>query len=1016
VIKQPEIPLSQLDYLSEREKDQLLLQFNDTFSAYPATSTIIDLWEQQVEETPGHTAIVYEETGITYKELNEIANQFGDYLRERYDIQPDDLLGIKLDRSEWMIIAILGVLKSGGAYVPMDPDYPQERIDYMVSDSACKVLIDEQELQRFRKELEDWSGVEDVYKKSNPEKINKPSDLAYVIYTSGTTGNPKGALIEHRNVVRLMKADKSLFDFGPDDVWTLFHSFCFDFSVWEMYGALLFGGKLIILASQTAKDPNACLEVLHREGVTVLNQTPSSFYNLIKQEQEKTVACLQLRYVIFGGEALSPGRLTEWKARYPATRLINMYGITETTVHVTYKEITEAEIDSNRSNIGRPIPTLSCYVLDPNRKLVPIGVVGELYVGGDGVCRGYLNRNELTQEKFKANPFKKGDRLYRTGDKVKILENGEMEYMGRLDDQIKIRGYRIETAEVESVLQKVEGVEEGVVLVRKGIEDENEMVAYVVSKEKLHIGMLRNALSLQLPGYMIPAHFVQIEQFPLTANGKLNRQALPSPEGLGISTGVEYIAPRNATENRLALIWQEILGREQIGMEDDFFELGGHSLKVTRLASQIYKEFEVKLNFTELFTQTTPAAQAKLIGQVKKTGFSEISPAALQPHYPLSSSQRRLWILSQFEEGNIAYNMPGVYELEGDLNVAALEGAFGDLIERHEILRTVFKEEDEGEVRQFILSPEETGFRITCLDLRKKQETIDHLIAADLIHPFDLASGVLLRAALYRVSEQKWVLTYVMHHIISDGWSMKILIDELLLLYTIRSRGGINPLSPLRIHYKDYAIWQQQQIGNESLAKDKAWWVKQLEGELPVLELLGDRPRPAVKTYDGGSINKTLETTLTDKFKGLLLEEGATLFMGLLAAVNTLLYRYTGQEDIILGSPIAGREHPDLEGQIGFYVNTLPLRARFSGKDTYRQLLAGLKQVTLGAYEHQTYPFDEIVAESGLQRDISRNALFDILIVMQNAGNVESFEPDLESLKVTPREVEEQKTSKFDIA
>ncbi|MGO4295015.1 amino acid adenylation domain-containing protein, partial [Chitinophaga sp. RAB17] len=543
-------------------------------------------------------ALVFEGTALTYKALNERANQLGDYLRQQYHIQAGDLAGIQLGRSEQMVIAILGILKSGGAYVPVDPEYPADRIDYMIADSQCKVVIDEEELLTFSKNA-------DGYTKQNLAIVSRPDDPAYVIYTSGTTGRPKGTLITHSNVVRLFKNDQPLFDFNASDVWTLFHSYCFDFSVWEMYGALLFGGKLIVVPSLTARDPQAFITLLNREGVTVLNQTPSSFYNILKQAPVTTDISLRLRYVIFGGEALSPGKLKGWKARYPDTKLINMYGITETTVHVTYKEITEEEISKNISNIGIPIPTLSCYVLDEHRQLLPPGVPGELYVGGAGVAKGYLNRDDLNKERFIENPFKAGERLYRSGDAVKISADWELEYLGRIDAQVKIRGYRIEMGEIESILQEHPAVTAAVVIAISVSDGEKELVAYITGREALNTSDMRAWLGQRLPDYMVPGYFVQLDDLPLTANGKVDRKRLPDPEGLGMETGIAYIAPRNEIEETLVLIWQEILGRERIGIKDNFFEIGGHSLKATRLIMQVKKIFSVTIDLKSVFLEPT---------------------------------------------------------------------------------------------------------------------------------------------------------------------------------------------------------------------------------------------------------------------------------------------------------------------------------------------------------------------------------------------------------------------------
>ncbi|HEY0065812.1 MAG TPA: amino acid adenylation domain-containing protein, partial [Flavisolibacter sp.] len=690
-------PIRQLDYLEDDEKHQLLHGFNDAAVDYPQDKTIVHLFEEQAAATPHNIAVAFEDKELSYRELNEQANQLAHYLRSSYAIHPDDLIAVQLERSEQMIVSLLAVLKSGGAYVPIDPEYPQERIGYMISDSGCKLVIDEELLKSFRKE-------EDRYSRENLTSSSLlPSHLAYVIYTSGTTGKPKGSLIEHRNVVRLFKTGKPLFDFGEKDVWTVFHSFCFDFSVWEMYGALLFGGKTVVVSKAIAQDTAAYRQLLVEQKVTVLNQTPSAFYNLIREELESTTTGLQLRYVIFGGEALSPGRLRDWKEKYPVTKLVNMYGITETTVHVTCKEITKKEIEENISNIGKPIPTLSCYVLDQNGQLLPPGVWGELYVGGEGVCRGYLNRPELTAQRFLSSPFKAGERLYRSGDRVRLLQSGELEYGGRMDEQVKVRGYRIELGEIESVLQSHPDVESSVVIARTGTDGEKELVAYVAGSSSLNTPELRRHIGATLPAYMIPTHFVQLDELPLTSNGKVDRKRLPAPEA-GLETGAEYIAPRNETEEKLAGIWQKILGTEKIGVRDNFFELGGHSLRATRLASQVRRQLNVQVPLAELFAHPVLEDMALWIRQATRSEDLRILPVTEQPSYPLSSAQRRLWVLSRFEEANAAYNMPGVYIFEGELDTNAFEMAFQLLIDRHEALRTVFRKDEEGGIRQFIRS------------------------------------------------------------------------------------------------------------------------------------------------------------------------------------------------------------------------------------------------------------------------------------------------------------------------
>jgi amino acid adenylation domain-containing protein len=1010
VVAQPALSIQQLNYLSDEEKTQLLAARQEAPVNYP-DKTITNLFEAQAACTPDNIAVVFDGKQVSYKELNERANQLAGYLRRQYDLQPDELIGVNLERSEWIIIATLGVLKAGGAYVPVDPAYPQERIDFIITDSCCKTVIDEQVLELFRKE-------EHQYGKDNLPSINKPANLAYVIYTSGTTGTPKGALITHNNVVRLFKTDKALFDFTAADVWTMFHSYCFDFSVWEMYGALLYGGKLIIIPGVTARDPEAFLDVLGSEGVTVLNQTPSAFYNLIKHALDKPGSGLSLRYVIFGGEALSPGKLAAWKQQFPETRLINMYGITETTVHVTYKEIGQAEIAANISNIGKPIPTLNCYVLDQQKNLVSEGIWGELYVGGEGVCRGYLNRDELTRQRFLSNPFQPGERLYRSGDKVRWLSNGELEYGGRIDDQVKIRGYRIELGEIAAVLQKHPAIESAVVLAKQNTGGEKELVAYFVSKETLPVSEIHTYVRNILPAYMLPAHYVQLEQIPLNASGKLNHRLLPGPAASVTETGAPYIPPANKTEEKLVAIWEELLGKERISVRDDFFLLGGHSLKATRLASHIFKVFQVKMSVRTLFEKTVLEQQAQYIQQARKTAFTAVMPVPARAYYPASYSQRRLWVLCQFEATSLAYNLHGVYVFEGNLQRDALENAFNTLISRHEILRTVFKQNEQGEILQYVYAAEENRARFFYEDLRSegdREANLKQRVHGAIGKPFDLSSGPLLRAGVYQLTDIKWVFIYVMHHIISDGWSTNILVRELLLLYNAYVRSLPDPLAPLAIQYRDYAIWQQEQLHDQALDNHKTYWLKQLEGVLPVLELPPDKPRPAEKTYGGAAEGIRLDATVSDALQALCLEQGCTLFMGLLAVVNILLYRYTGAEDMIVGSPIAGRDHVDLENQIGLYINTLALRTRFQGSDSFKQLLGRVRSVTLGAYDHQVYPFDQLLDDLRLEKDRSRNYLYDVFIHLDDVrtqGNKEG----LADLEISPYYETNSIASKFDLA
>ncbi|MGD9581211.1 MAG: amino acid adenylation domain-containing protein, partial [Vampirovibrionia bacterium] len=597
VNNKPEL-INDISILSKEEELELLFDFNDTMIDYPHNICIHEIFENQVKKYPQNIAVKYLDTSITYEKLNEKANQLARFLRKN-NVKNDTIVAVLLDRSINMIISLLAILKAGGCYLPINPDYPSDRTNYILENSESIILLTTSnymntvELNGLKVNLD----IPEVYNEenSNLNNINDPEDLAYIIYTSGSTGKPKGVMIQHKNVIRLLINDKQLFDFNENDTWTMFHSFCFDFSVWEVYGSILFGGKLIIVPKDAALNPQLFLELLIKEQVTVLNQTPGAFYNLIEEDLKGTDNDLKIRFVIFGGEALKPIMLKQWHFKYPKTKLVNMYGITETTVHVTYKEITDYEINNNISNIGKPIPTLSTYIMDKNLKLNPIGVIGEICVGGEGVARGYVNRPELTKERFVTNPYPPHDRIYRSGDLAKLLPNGEMVYYGRMDFQVKIRGFRIELAEIENKLLKNPDIKNGIVLAQDLKDGNKVLVAYLVMNNDMSIPDLRSFLSEDLPDYMIPSYFIKMDELPLTSNKKVDRRALPDPITC-IDTGVTYIPPENEIQEKITQIWQQILGVEKISINDNFFALGGHSLKAVTLVAELQKYFNVTVN------------------------------------------------------------------------------------------------------------------------------------------------------------------------------------------------------------------------------------------------------------------------------------------------------------------------------------------------------------------------------------------------------------------------------------
>jgi amino acid adenylation domain len=981
IIAAPQQPIATLSYLDAAAQTLLLDTFNATAVPYDASGTVVDLLEAQVLRSPDHTALLFEGRSFSYQQLNGLSNQLAHYLSATYQVGKEDRVAIRLDRNEWLVISLLGVLKSGAAYVPIDPAYPQDRIDYILEDSSCKVLLDERALHKFLLQAEKYS-------QSNPGLPIMPEDLAYVIYTSGSTGRPKGVMITHGNVSAFMDWCKREFGASSYEIVLGVTSICFDLSVFEICYTLVSGKQLRLLT-----DALSIPQYLDSPAPLLLNTVPSVVNSLLA-----TGANLSRVHVLnMAGEPVAQATLRQLDCERMEVR--NLYGPSEDT---TYSTCYRLKNDDNIL-IGRPISNTQVYILNDHHQLQPLGIAGEICISGSGLARGYLNQTELTAAKFVPHPFIAGERLYKTGDLGKWLPDGNLVFLGRKDDQVKIRGYRVEPGEISQLLQDYPGISSATVVAIKDSSGDYVLAAYFAGEANLHAADLRSWLAAKLPHYMQPAHFIRLEALPLLPNGKLNKKALPAPE----AAGREYIAPRNELEARLVQIWQDILGKAEIGVKDHFFERGGHSLKATRLASQLSRVFHVKIALKDLFNHPVLEDQAKLVAVSQQSVFTAIPALGEQESYVLSSAQRRLWVLSQFEEGSVAYNMPGLFEFEGTLDAAALSRSFETLIQRHEILRTVFRETTDGEIRQYILPATETGFKINYHD--QGQE-----LQINLSQPFNLGTGPLLRADLYPTGPGKWLFTYVMHHIISDGWSMEVLIRELLQLYQAYVQGQPDPLPPLRIHYKDYAAWQQEQLQSDNARQHKEYWLQQFSDGLPVLELPAEKPRPAVKTYHGASMHKQLEAGIADGLNALCQSSGSTLFMTLLAAVKVLLYRYTGQEDIIIGSPVAGRGHSDLEDQIGFYVNTLALRTQFSGTDTYLQLLARIKQVTLDAYEHQSYPFDALVDELHLQRDTSRSALFDVMLVLQHGSGASLLDKALNGLQVKALESTREQ-SKFDL-
>ena len=801
---------------------------------------------------------------------------------------------------------------------------------------------------------------------------------------------------------------------GNQTVFPVLASNAFDIFLFEVFTPLLTGGTALLLDAD--KTQNMHLLATELEQATAFHAVPALMSEIIDHISgaDAKNRYSGIRELYIGGDVVPTKVLHRMREALPDANINILYGPTEASVFaIASRYESSSSTNLNGTIIGRPCNNNSVYILDDHGNLLPVGVQGEICLSGKGLSRGYLNMPDLTAEKFIPNPFVEGELLYKTGDLGKWLTDGAIEFVGRKDHQVKIRGNRVELGEIEKTLERHVDIESAVVVSRNDQQGEKELVAYFVGNKVLQGAPLRVWLSGILPSYMLPAHFVQLDSLPISANGKVNRQALPDVTSvMGIAPAVE--AGRSPTEERLAQIWAGLLNKNEIHNGADFFESGGHSLKAIRLVSQIHKEFGVKLTLSELFVHTRLKDQAVLIDAAKIAGFKAIAAVTQQEHYVLSSAQRRLLVLSQFEGANEAYNMASVYVIQGALHIEALRSSFFALLARHEILRTVFREDVTGMIRQFIMPANQCGFELLYHDLPEAvmAASIQELVGK----PFDLSKGPLIRAAIYRTEAESLILACNMHHIISDGWSMGILIRDLFAFYRSYANGQPVDLPVLRIQYKDYASWQQEQLSGGVLEAHRAYWLTQLGGELPVLQFPTDRPRPREKTYHGDHYSWEVDAPVMQRLQMTVREENVTVFMLLLAIVDVLLYKYTGQEDIVIGSPVAGREHADLEDQIGFYLNTLPLRLKMSGQESFRQILEKIREATLGAYEHQAYPFDALINDLNVERDLGRNALFDVMVVLQNADRpVQQHMEGDDDVTISPYRSARHETSQFDM-
>ncbi len=957
--------------LTEEEKRQILCEFNNTDVEYSKEKTNQQLVEEQVMLNPSHVAAVFKEQTLTYQELNERANQLARKLRSK-GVGPDQIVVIMVERSLEMVIGVLAVLKAGGAYLPIDPDYPEERIQFILTDSSPKIILTQNDLASkltsFKGELIDLKD-EKLYvgEKSNLENVNKSTDLAYIIYTSGSTGKPKGTLIEHRGIVNLQKVFKETLGITTEDKVVQFASFAFDASVWEMFMAYLTGATLYLVERDIIDNYTTFEKFINNNGITTMILPPFYLENLNPERMPS------LNKIMTGGSATNFKLVNRWK---DTTDYFNAYGPTETTICASVWKYKQDEIVDEKIPIGKPIYNTKVYILDQYQNLVPVGVVGELCVSGDGLARGYLNRPELTGDKFinfNKNLMLLGERLYKTGDLARWLPDGNIEFMGRVDDQVKIRGYRIETGEIEVTLLSHPEVREAVVLARVDESGQKYLCAYLITD--FEIADVRKYLATKLPEYMIPSHFIQLDKMPLTPNGKIDKKSLPVLDETVVCRA-EYVAPTNEIEEKLVQIWSENFKIRQIGVTENIFDLGGHSLIAIQIISRILKELKVEIPLRKIFELPTIRELAKYIQSGEENIYTAIEPVAEQKYYSVSSAQKRLFAVKELTGDTITYNIPLIWSIEGDLDREKLEQAFTALINRHESLRTSF-EIYNNQVMQKVHS----HVYFTVHELEMGESGLDEIFKT-FVRSFDLNRVPLFRVGLIKYKGQHLLIMDI-HHIIADGVSMDILFKEIIQLY----EG--NELAPLKIQYKDYANWQNQLFESEQMRKQEEYWSGVFKDEIPQLNLITDFQRPAKMSFKGDSVTFKIDETLTSKLQKLAVSNGVTMQMLLLGGLNVLLSKYSGQEDIVIGTPIANRSHPDLENLIGMFVNNLAIRNRPSGDKTFVQFLLEIKEKALTAYENQDYPFEMLVDKLSLQRDMSRNPIFDVMFILQNTVDLE---------------------------
>jgi amino acid adenylation domain-containing protein len=1018
IVDTPESGLSELDLLTAAEVSALR-KWNATTASFSAEATVTALIEAQARRTPDAVAVRSEAGTLTYRALDEAANRLAHRLHERHvdlcgqPLTPDSVVGLCVERGLGMSVGILGILKAGAAYLPLDPDYPEARLADMVEDANCPLVVCDDDLAAGlpllthlapdrRLSLDDPALVDAPA--TPPHPIAGPGNLAYVIYTSGSTGRPKGVAIEHRSLVNRLEWMQHAFPIGPDDRILQKTPYSFDVSVWELLWPLLVGASLTFARPEGHKDPAYLVRLIRDGTITTVHFVPSMLQAFFEQPDLESLT--GLRRLFCSGEALSTALTSRLLGRLPGLAVHNLYGPTEAAIDVSHHFCGTADVETAAvTPIGRPVWNTTLHVLDLHQHELPVGVPGELHIGGVQLARGYLNRPELTAERFITAPFGVG-RLYRTGDLVRRRADGAIDYLGRLDFQVKLRGIRIELGEIEAVLERLPGIRQACVITRPLAAD-TALVAYYVADQEHDPRELAQALARTLPAAMVPAFFLKLDAFPLTIAGKVDRNRLPT-HTIGDRRAADAKEPRNSLEATLVSIFAKVLQIEKIGIEDDFFALGGHSLTATQVVSRLRATLKVELPVKAVFEDRTVAALARRAGEALTRSPPNQEPLprgeAIGPQ-PLSFAQERLWFMHRFAGGSPLYNLPTMLRMRGAFDVSAFSVAVNGWIAQHGILRSRIID-NSGEPHQIILPPQELMIAVEPLS----PALLDARLAAEATKPFDLANESPVRVRILRLAADDHVVMIVQHHLISDGWSIGLMLSELAERYAAARAGRTMP--PIDgPNYFDFARWQRASFRGERLQRSLVYWRNALGG-LPTLTLPTDRPRPPAPSYQGATVAFTLGPDVMKGVRRIAFDHGGTTFTVLLTAFKLLLARYSGQSDIVVGTPIANRNRIDLEGIPGLFVNTLVLRTNLEGTGTFTTALRRVTDNALAAYAHQDMPFEVLVEALRPERDPSRSALFQVFFVLQNAHGSAEFEAA--GLEVEPLRFDHG-TAKFDL-